>query len=97
VIYCRASIVRIKYYCHRHDGSAEKAKSDQQIWILKYVENDSFKNMFEIANMSQMLNVLYLEMNSHNDMCSKKHQLKLNPSKFQKVKTYFILFLCNCY
>jgi len=38
-------------------GSGEEAASDLNIYIFEDVETDSFKNMFEIANMSQMLNV----------------------------------------
>jgi len=38
-------------------GSGEEVVSDQNI-DFEDTENDSFKNTFEITNMSQMLNVL---------------------------------------
>jgi len=38
-------------------GSGEEAVSDQNI-NFEGIENDRFENMFEMANMSQMLNVL---------------------------------------
>ena len=42
-------------------GSGEEAVSDQNI-DFEDVENYSFENMFEIVNMSQMLNVLGNEL-----------------------------------
>jgi len=39
----------------------EEAVSDENTGF-KDVENDSFENMFEIVNMSQMLNVLGNEL-----------------------------------
>jgi len=53
-------------------GSGEEAVSDHNI-DFQDVENDSFENMFEMANMNQMLNVLG---NEHSDD-GIKHLLKL--------------------
>jgi len=59
VIYCRASTKRnqILVSLSLDGGSVEEAVSDQNI-DFEDVEYDSFENISEMANMSQMLNVL---------------------------------------
>jgi len=69
------------------DGSDEEAVSYQNIDV-EDVENYSFENLFEIANMSQMLNVVGNE-DSDDGI---KHLFKLKPSKLQNVTQYALFY-----
>ena len=71
-------------------GSGEEAVSDQNI-DFEEVENYSLENIFEVTNMSQMLNVLGNELWWW-QWWWYKHLLKLNPSKLQKVTKYALFY-----
>lgn len=58
----------------------EDAVSDQNIDL----EDNSCENMVEMVNMSPMLNVP--------GNYGEKHQLKFNPSKFQKWSKYVLFY-----
>jgi len=60
-IYCRANTQCNQILTSLQGGSDEEAVSDQNMDI-EDVENNSFENMFEMANMSQILNVLGNEL-----------------------------------
>jgi len=65
--------------------------------MLKMLKNDSFENMSEMANMSQMLNVLGNEL-WWGQWWWYKTSAQIEPFQASKCnKICFILFFCNCY
>ncbi len=68
--------------------------TDQNI-DFEAIENDIFENMVEIANMSQMLNVLWKCALTMTAMV--KSSAQIEPFQVSKGNEIcFILFFCNC-
>ncbi len=75
-------------------GCGEQAASDQNT-DFEVIENDSFENVVEIANMSQMLNVLWKCALTMTAMVKSSAQIEpFYVSKGNKI--CFILLFCNC-